>query len=215
MDKKPLIIPAILTEDFEVFKKQINQLGKSFPYAQIDVMDGEFVPGRSFSQVDQIEKTGIELPLELHLMVNDPVVEMRKWREIDNVFRVLFHLEAKTDILRSLSFAKKEGWEKGIVINPDTPLSDALPLLDKIDVLQFMTVNPGKQGAELQEKVINKIKKFKNEHNILVSVDGGINKKTINKFKGLEIDVFNVGSALTLAEYPAEAGKEILNELEK
>lgn len=203
------IIPAILTNNFSELEKQLKKVENLFPYVQLDIMDGIFVPNQSFTEVTKLAEVKTDLNFELHLMVKDPVEEMRRWRTIENVFRVLFHFETKEQ-LRSISFARKEGWEVGMVVNPDTSLAEIQPFLDKIDVLQFMTVYPGKQGAPFEEKVLPKIKEFCNlENRPLCAVDGAINQETIGKFKDVGVDIFNVGSALMGAEDMGKAKEEL------
>lgn len=205
-----MIIPAILTDKFQEFSEQTAKLEGLFPYYQLDVMDGKFVSSKSFTEIEKISSVS-ELPIELHLMVDDPVEEMRKWRSVDNVFRVIFHLEAPTDPLRSISFARKEGWDIGLALNPDTQLDKAATLLNKIDLLQFMTVYPGKHGAEFQEKVIEKIKEFRITNKLMkCSVDGGINRETIKKLKNIKVDYFNVGSALIYSDNIKDTKNELL-----
>lgn len=203
-----IITPAILTNNFEAFAKQIKRAEKVFSYVQVDVMDGKFVPNTSFQNLDRIGELNTPLKFELHLMVNDPVAEMRRWQTIENVFRVLIQLESPTDVLRSISFAKKEGWEIGLVINPETPLSAAEPYLKQIDVLQFMTVHPGTQGAPVVPDVLNKIREFTHlpspargggGRRPLCAVDGAINKDNIRELADLGVDIFNVGSYFTKA----------------
>lgn len=211
--EKPIIIPAVLTDSFEEFIKQMQKIDEIFPYAQLDVMDGKFVESTSFQEIQKINESGISLPLELHLMVKDPVNEMRKWQSVENVFRVIFHIEAD-EPLRSVSFARKEGWEVGLAINPDTELSAIKEITERVDLIQFMTVYPGKQGALFQEKVLEKIKKFRGENQeITISVDGGINKDTLKKFRNLQIDIFNVGSALMMADDIKKAEEELLSQI--
>ncbi len=196
----PQIIPAILTESYEELRRQIRRLDGLFPFVQLDIMDGKFVHKTSFHEVEKIPDIGTELKYELHLMVNDAVEEMKKWTEVPNVFRVITHLEAKGDIEKAWSFAKKQNWEFGIALNPDTPLENLFPHLDCIDLTMFMTVYPGRQGAPFQEQVLAKIAEYqKLEKKPLAGVDGGINLETISKFKNLGIENLYVGSALMLA----------------
>ena len=157
---EPTITLTILTQTFDEFVRQAKIASTFLPYIQIDVMDGKFVPTLSFPERDEINDLDVNLKYELHLMVADPVAEMRTWQGVESVFRVLFHFESTTDPLRPISFARKEGWEVGMVINPDTPLSVVEPFLDQIDVLQFMTVYPGAQGAPFEPKVLDKVREF-------------------------------------------------------
>lgn len=234
----PIITLTILTNTFAEFERQVRIASTFLPYIQIDVMDGKFVPGTSFTDIEKINSLDLPLKYELHLMVADPVAEMRKWQPIEQVFRVLFHYEAAAaDPLRPISFARKEGWDVGMVINPDTPLSAVEPYLDKIDVLQFMTVYPGQQGAPFVPKVLEKIKTFTKRDRPLApafvkagglapstpqrggqggvsrplcAVDGAVNKDTIQQLKDAGVEIFNVGSAFTKAPDMKLAYEELL-----
>lgn len=191
------IIPAILTNNLADLETQLYRVEGLFPYVHIDVMDGKFVKNKSFREIARLTKIFTSMQFELHLMVNDPIAHMREWQPIEQVFRVLIHREAKSETINSISFAKKEGWEIGLVLNPDTALSEAKPFLDKIDVLQFMTVHPGKQGAPFQESVLPKIKEFTSLPNHpRCAADGAINLSTIKQLHENGVEIFNVGSAL-------------------
>lgn len=235
-----IIVPTILAKTWEKFLDQFKKaISINPPHIHIDVMDGAFVSTKSFKEIERVKKLKTNLQFELHLMVNDPAAEMRKWQAVEPVFRVLFHIEAPTDPLRVLTFMKKEGWERGIALNPETPLSAALPFLDKIDVLQFMTVHPGRQGAPFVEEVKDKVASFTNirqrrtrlgrepinkfppkadpplaeTSQPLCAVDGGVNKSNIAELAKLGVDVANVGSALTQAEDIEQTYQELLDSL--
>ncbi len=206
----PVITLTILTQTFDEFFRQAKIASTFLPYIQIDVMDGKFVPTVSFPERDEINSLDVNLKYELHLMVADPIAEMRTWQDVDNVFRVLFHFESTPDPLRPISFARKEGWEVGMVINPDTPLADAEPYFDKIDVLQFMTVYPGQQGAPFVPKVLDKIRAFtKLEKRPFCAVDGAVNPETIAQLRDVGVEIFNVGSYFTKAEDMRQACEEL------
>lgn len=194
------IVPAILVETFEELRRQIQKVDGLFSYVQIDIMDGQFVHNRSFHDPEKIKEIGTELKYELHLMVNDPVAEMKKWVGVANVFRVIAHIESPVDIEKAWEFAKKQNWEFGIAINPDTELKVLDPHLNCIDLVLFMTVYPGRQGNQFQDKVLPKIAEYlKLPKRPLCAVDGGVNITTIAKFKELPVDIFCVGSALLMA----------------
>lgn len=210
---KPIIVPAILTGKFEEFEKQIKKVEGLFPYAQVDIMDGKFVSSRSF-EVEKIYNLNFQLPIELHLMVNDPISEMKKWKDVKQVFRIIFHVEAESDLNYCIRFAEECGWESGIALNPETPINKIEPYLNGIKVVQFMTVHPGKQGAKFQLQVIDKIKEFtRQKRNLLYSVDGGVNKETIKLFPKKKINIFNVGSALFEAADLKKTTNKLLAEL--
>ncbi len=205
-----VIAPTILVSTFEEFAKQVAKLKGQFDYAQIDVMDGRFVANKSFTEIEKINKLKAKIKFELHLMVEDPLKEMKKWREVKNIFRVIFHLESKAEPAECVSFARGEGWEVGIALNPDTPLSDVRPFIEKIDVLQFMTVYPGRQGAPFVPKVLDKIREFtKLKPRPPCAVDGAVNKNNIRSLAELGVEIFNVGSYLTRASDPTKAAVEL------
>lgn len=210
----PIIIPAILTESFEDLRRQIRRVDGLFPYIHLDVMDGNFVHKKSFFEVEKIPGIGTSLQYELHLMVNNPLLEMKKWQHTPNVSRVIIHRESPASVEACHDFAKEHGWEFGLALNPDTPLEVAIPYFKDIDYLLFMTVHPGRQGAPFQPQVLPKIRQFLS-HKVRprFGVDGSINTTTVHNFKDLNVDVLNVGSALMLAENIEKAYLELKEKL--
>ncbi len=209
------IIPAILTESFEDLRRQIRRTDGLFPYLHLDVMDGKFVHKTSFHEVEKIPEIGTDLQYELHLMVNDPIAEMKKWTHITHVFRVIIHREAPASVEDCHAFAREHGWEFGMALNPDTPLEVAIPYFKDLDYLLFMTVYPGRQGSPFQEKVLAKIQQFlTHKGHPKFGVDGSINSSTINNFRNLNPDVLNVGSALMLAPNIEKAYLELKDQLQ-
>lgn len=196
----PQIIPAILVPTFEQFKEQINRLTKIFDLAQIDVMDGEFVPNKSFDEIEKINEMKNLPDLELHLMVKRPLTEMEKWTDIKNIKKIIFHIESDDDPNQTINFARGKCWQVGIAINPETPIKKIMPYLEKINEVLFLTVNPGKQGSPFLPEVGEKIKEFaKLNPRPLIAVDGGINAGNIAEVKSWGVEIFCVGSYLTMA----------------
>ncbi|MSU75245.1 MAG: hypothetical protein EXS55_01910, partial [Candidatus Magasanikbacteria bacterium] len=153
------IIPSILEATFDGFVTKLRRVEPYFPFIQVDVMDGKFVDNTSFPEVEKTRDLETMLKFELHLMVCDPISEMKKWEGNGKIFRVLFPIEvgnAKTII----TFIRKHGWEAGLVLNPDTELVAVAPYFSLVDLVLFMTVYPGKQGQPFVEKVKDKIKMF-------------------------------------------------------
>lgn len=203
------IIPSVLESDFAEFERQLKRMEPYFPYIQIDVMDGQFVKTRSFPEVDRVQRIDTSLKYELHLMVANPLEEMRKWQSNDKVFRVLFHAEAH-DPRGAFNFAKREGWEIGMVLNPETPLSAIDEFLPKLDAVQFMTIHPGRQGNPFIPEVLEKIKAFTTlTKRPLCLVDGAVNKDTIKSVRDAGADIACPGSAFTKADDVGKALKEL------
>ncbi|MEK7212929.1 MAG: hypothetical protein AAB678_00630 [Patescibacteria group bacterium] len=212
---KPEIIPAILTPRFEDFASQIKKLEPFSKLAQIDVMDGEFVAGSSFTDVEKINGLKTKLNFELHLMVKNPLQEMEKWMGVKNITRVIFHLEAAPNPQKIINTLRGKCAQVGLAVNPETPLTVLEPYYKLVDVVLFMTVHPGEQGAKFLPEVGDKIKEFNkltknSNHRPLVAVDGGINKHNIAGVKSWGVDIFYVGSALTQAKNLKKSYEELI-----
>ncbi|MFA5127645.1 MAG: hypothetical protein WC457_01400 [Patescibacteria group bacterium] len=206
----PIIVPAVLTNSFDEFKKLITRLSPVFGLVQIDIMDGEFVDNKSFDEIDKINEIENLPDLELHLMVRHPLAEMEKWAKVKNIKKIIFHLESLDDPLEVINTIHGRCAQTGIAINPETPLENVLPYLDRINEVLFMTVHPGHQGAPFVPKVKNKILEFTNlENRPLCAVDGGINETNIAEVKSWGVEVFCVGSALTRADNINEIHKKL------
>lgn len=215
---KPEIIPAILTPRFEDFALQVKNLEKIFPLVQIDVMDGEFVAGRSFEEIEKINGLKTKLNFELHLMVTNPLQEMEKWTGVKNITRVIFHLEATPNPQEMINALRGKCSQVGLALNPETPLTVLEPYYKLVDVVLFMTVHPGEQGAKFLPEIGDKIKEFNkltatSNHRPLIAVDGGINKNNIAGVKSWGVDIFYVGSALTRAKNLNKAYNELLTKI--
>ncbi len=196
----PLITPAILTESFDEFVAQVRRYEPFFSYAQIDVMDGKFVPSVSFPERIEINDIGTGLRFELHLMVNDPYNELLRWGNVRNVSRVLFHAEAPDEPAKVIEEVRARGLEVGVVLNPETPISVIESYVGELDVVQFMTVHPGRQGAPFVPEVGEKIRAFASRpRRPRVSVDGGVSPTTIGELTRWGAEIVNVGGFFTKA----------------
>jgi len=210
------IVPAILTDNFDEFKKQLGRLENIFPLIQIDVADGKFVSGKTFDEIEKIKDLKTPAEFEIHLMTTDPLAEMEKWAEIKNVKRVIFHIEAG-DPTRAINFARGKCWQVGLALNPETSLTAVEPYYKLVEEMLFLTVHPGKQGAKFLPEVGKKIQQFNNETmkqspaRPLCAVDGGINADNIAEIKSWGAEIFYVGSALTRAKNIEDALKKLIN----
>ena len=196
------IVPAILLNNFSDFKSQIKKVKNIFPLVQIDICDGRFVKNKTFKERLQINKLSLPCLLELHLMVKDPEKELKKWEKIKNIFRVYIHAETlKNNFDKIDNVVRKNGWQLGLVLNPETKIDKITKYLNKIEAVLFMTVQPGIQGQKLIKPVLKKIKSFtaKNK-NILIAADGGINLENIKEVKKAGVVEFCIGGKLVMAE---------------
>lgn len=208
-----MIIPAILVKTFAEFEAQAKKLSFS-PIIQIDVMDGKFVANKSFEEIEKINNLNLKNEWELHLMVEHPIAELEKWKNIKNILRVIFHLECQDNTEQTIEAIKKCGFEAGIAINPETDVQKIHPFLKDIEIVLFMTVHPGTQGAPFVpsvEKHVKKLNKILSERNFRpqIAVDGSIKLDNIEKVKKWGVNNFCVGSAIIGSPDPKEAFNQL------
>lgn len=194
------IIPAILTSDFAEFKNILQKLIDSeltFPLVQIDVMDGFFVPNKSFAEREEINNLTHNFNFELHLLVADPEKEIKTWKNVTAVKKVIIAVENQEKVTPAIKLAREYNWSVGLSVNPETPLEQIAPYIDHIDSVLFLTVTPGAQGNPFLENVGEKIQKFKQLYpNMTCAVDGGITPENIALINSWGAEYFCVGSAL-------------------
>ncbi|PIT88505.1 MAG: hypothetical protein COU29_01845 [Candidatus Magasanikbacteria bacterium CG10_big_fil_rev_8_21_14_0_10_36_32] len=205
------IIPTILVTTFDEFTEQIKKL-KKFPLTQIDVMDGEFVDNKSFEEIEKINQLDNLPNFELHLMVKHPLTEIEKWSAIKNIRRVIFHIESDDNPTAVLEKINGHCWQAGIAINPETPLETIEPYFNRVNEILFLTVHPGHRGGSFIPEVKNKIEEFiKIKNRPLCAADGGINKNNIIELKNCGVEIFCIGSALTMSDNVEKTYQEINN----
>ncbi len=184
----------------------INKLNNTTTdYIHIDVMDNIFVPNYQLP-IDEVNKLGnyTKKDFDIHLMMADPITFIEKLK-VKNVNSITIHLEIKKDLNKLISLIKSLNYEVGIAINPKTDINRIDKYLDKIDKVLIMSVEPGFGGQAFIDKSINRIKKIRDKKpDIVIEVDGGINKDTINKVKSI-VDIIVVGSYIVKQENYQEA----------
>lgn len=191
-----LIIPSILVNSEQEFIKEINSVQEELDLAQVDIADGKFVPAKTWAEPEAVEKYCF-IDVELHLMVDDPLTELQKWTATEVVSRVLIHLESPKNVKAAIEFAKENGWQVCLVINPDTEIEKLQKYLDKIDGVAFMAVYPGRQGQKLIPEVLEKIKQFTDMNpTIFTEIDGGVNEETLPDIIASGVKAICPGSAI-------------------
>jgi ribulose-phosphate 3-epimerase len=192
------VVPAILTPDPLELSRQLSVLKNQTKWVHIDIMDGNFVPNTSIS-ISELGEAGQFFNLELHLMVQDPEKYFEDCKEI-GAKRVYFHWEGTKDPEHVLSVASQYSFYKGIAINPETKVQDIVPYLSKVDSALVMSVVPGAQGHEFIPSVLEKVQEFKKQSGLVVGVDGGVGKETIQNIFAANADYVAVGSGIWQAE---------------
>lgn len=188
------IVPAILTNSPDEFEEMMHSVESHFSSVHLDIADGVFVPNTTIRGIDELERVHVPLKITVHLMVQGPENIVDRWLNI-GVETLIFHIESTKKVDELISRIKDKGKRVGIAINPETPAELLDPFVGKVDLVHFMTVDPGFYGSEFREEVLNKIKNFSQQHpDVEIGVDGGINLTTARMVTEAGADVLAVGS---------------------
>jgi ribulose-phosphate 3-epimerase len=202
MSRHIRLIPAILTDDPAALETMIRLAETFTDYVQIDVMDGQF-----WEDMDNIST---KINWEVHLMVLHPEEYLRNFQKA-GAQKAIFHHEASESPREVISEARNLGLEVGLAVNPETTISAILPLIDEMDSVLFLTVNPGFYGSKFIPKVMEKVTELRRiRPDIEIGIDGGIKESNIVQIAQLGVDVIYAGSAILLQPEPAESYRHLL-----
>lgn len=202
-EKKYLIAPSILSADFAKLGEDVDSvLAAGADVVHFDVMDNHYVPNLTIGPMvcKALRNYGIKAPIDVHLMVK-PVDSIIPQFAEAGASIITFHPEASEHIDRTLQLIKDHGCQAGLVFNPGTSLSFLDHVMDKIDVILIMSVNPGFGGQSFIAHTLEKLRQAKQRivesgRNIRLEVDGGIKVDNIAAAAEAGADMFVAGSAI-------------------
>ena len=218
----PLIAPSILSADFARLGDDVRDvLDAGADIVHFDVMDNHFVPNLTIGPLicDALRNYGIEAPIDVHLMV-EPVDRIIPDFAKAGASYITFHPEASRHIDRSLALVRDEGCKSGLVFNPATPLDCLRYVIDKVDMVLLMSVNPGFGGQKFIPSALDKLREARkiidaSGRDIRLEIDGGVKVDNIGEIAAAGADTFVAGSAIfgsedyaaTIAAMQAEIAK--------
>ncbi|MBQ8437096.1 MAG: ribulose-phosphate 3-epimerase [Alphaproteobacteria bacterium] len=194
------IAPSLLSADFANLQREVEKLEQSgADMLHLDIMDGHYVPNLTFgSTVVKSLRPYSKLPFDVHLMVRNPD-EMIPWFIASGADIITVHAETCPHLDKTLQTIRSYGLKAGVALNPSTPETILEYVLDKVDMILVMSVNPGFGGQKFIDSAINKISKIKNmigDKNIEIEVDGGINPLTAARCISAGADILVAGTAV-------------------
>lgn len=204
-----MIIPVVLEKDFKTIEQKIKLVEDVAKLIQIDVADGKLVNGRTFDDPEKLSELKAKCPLEIHLMVENPIIYLRK--KYENVVNIISQVEAWKYTEEFITKAHGLGYKVGLSINPDTSLNSFKQFVKEVDFVQFMTVVPGSQGKQpFIPEVLVKIKEFKKMFpNVPVQNDGGVRPSNLQQVLQAGVDNVVIGSEIFGSKNPKDRFLEL------
>jgi len=205
---KHLIAPSVLSADFANLQRDIEMINRSeADWFHIDIMDGVFVPNISFGfpVLKAIHKHA-KKPLDVHLMIVDPDRFLQDFKSA-GAENITVHIEACTHLHRTLGAIKDLGCKAGVAVNPHTSVSLLENIIEDLDIVCLMSVNPGFGGQKYIEATYKKIKDLRTmaagrNDNLLIEIDGGVSNQNALKLIEAGADVLVAGNAVFSAHDP-------------
>jgi ribulose-phosphate 3-epimerase len=213
--KSPIIAPSVLASDFANLQREIEMINQSqADWIHIDIMDGVFVPNISFGiPVTEAIKRHAKKPMDVHLMIVQPERYVEAFHKAGAEI-ISVHVEACPHLHRNLQQIKALGCKAGVAINPHTSVSELEEVINDIDVVCMMSVNPGFGGQKFIENTYQKVKRLREliqskKANTLIEIDGGVNLQNAKPLIEAGADVLVAGNFVFGAANPMEVIQQL------
>jgi ribulose-phosphate 3-epimerase len=217
------IAPSILSADFRHLEEEIKKVeAAGADLIHIDVMDGHFVPNITIGPVVvKACRRATKLPLDVHLMIENPDQYIEPFAKAGADI-ITIHVEASKDLIADIELIRRNGVKPGVVVNPATPIELVFGVLDKVDMVLIMSVNPGFAGQQFMPEVLEKIKTLKSlvvnlacrqaGRKLLVDIeiDGGITPETAKEVVAAGANILVAGSAV----FGAKDYREVIKQMQ-
>lgn len=216
MSTTPKIAPSILSADLAYMARDLDKISNA-DFVHVDIMDAHFTGNLTFgpNMVKAVKRVS-DVPVDCHLMIDNPDSTLQ-WYIDAGADMITVHVESTIHLDRMINQIKEAGLQAGVVLNPATPINALEDIIEDVDMVLLMSVNPGFGGQKFIEKTYRKIEQLKalclaRGVDPLIEIDGGVCRANIEKLAALGANVFVAGSAVYGADDPS-AEIDILRDL--